>query len=104
MAAYISLFCNLVRRVLCLSVCRPGCLAFDGVVLQLDPLHAQQAFDEVVDIHHKVAITSKWSSVWERGVGILPILEQCQQVVPPHLTVLLEAHGSAAPGLFWAFG
>ena len=58
----------------------------------------------VIDVHQEVTVMSKWSSVWERGFGILPVMEQCQQVVPPDSAVFLEAHGSVAPGLFGAFG
>ena len=72
-------------------------------MLQLNLSHAQQAFDMVIDIHQEVAIMSKWSSVCKWGIGILPILEQCQQVVPPDLAVFLEAHGSVAPRLLGAF-
>ena len=72
-------------------------------MLQLDPSYVQQAFDMVIDVHQEVAIMSKQSSVWEWGFGILPILEQHQQVVSPHLAVSLEAHGSAAPRLLGAF-
>ena len=68
-------------------------------MLQLNFPQVQQAFDMVINIHQEVAIMSEWSSVGERGIGILPILEQCQQIVPPGLAVFPEAHGSAAPRL-----
>ena len=46
---------------------------------------------------------SEWSSIGKWGVGILPILEQRQQIAPPDLAVFLEAHGLAAPRLPGAF-
>ena len=57
----------------------------------------------VIDVHQEVAITSEWSSIGKRGIGILPILEQHQQIAPPDMAVFLEAHGSAAPRLLGAF-
>ena len=79
-------------------------MTFDRVMLQLNPFHAQQAFDTVIDVHQEVAVMSKWSSVREWGLGVLPVLEQHQQVVPPDLAVFLEAHSTMALKLLGVFG
>ena len=56
-------------------------------------------FKSVIDIHHEVTVMMKWSSVWVQGFGILPVVEQCQQVAPPHLAIFLEAHRVVASRL-----
>ena len=57
----------------------------------------------VIDVHQEVAIMLEWSSIGKWGIGILPILEQHQQIVPPDLAVFLEAHSLVAPRLLGAF-
>ena len=83
---------------------RPGCLGFDGVMLQLDLSHAQQVFNTVIDIHQEGTVMAKWSSIWVQGFGVLPVLEQHQQVALPYLAIFLEAHGMVAVRLLGAFG
>ena len=57
----------------------------------------------VIDVHQEFAFMSEWSSIGKWGIGILPILEQHQQIAPPDLAIFLEAHGSVAPRLLGAF-
>ena len=95
----LPLFRKLILGVRLQCECRPCCLVLDRIVLELDFPQVQEALNMVIDIHHQVTIMMENSSVREWGFSVFPVLEQCQQVMPPHLAILFESNGTVAARL-----
>ena len=77
----------------------PGCAIHDLVEPDVKVLWVQHLIDMVEYKEHQLALHLHWSTVLVQGVGIVPILEQFQEVHPfmntmdPHVRLVVLAEG-----------
>ena len=98
---YLMVLLGMVFKV----VATPGRTVHDFVELDVKVLWVQQLIDMVEYKEHQLALCLHRSAVLIQGVGILPILEQFQEVHPlvntmdPHIGLVVLAAGGEALGV-----